>query len=69
MFGAMQMYQMQAMEQHIAQKESRRKESVSRLVRLKEFLRRDLTSLGCQIDETFESVYAPSTFSSRKGLR
>lgn len=63
MFGAMQMYQMQAMEQHIAQKEMRRKESVSRLVRLKAFLRQDFTTLGQQIDDTLESVCGPSSYS------
>ncbi|NIE79272.1 MULTISPECIES: hypothetical protein [Asaia] len=56
MFGAMQMYQMQAMEQHIAQKENRRRESVSRLVRLRDFLRQDLASLGEQIDTTLDAV-------------
>ncbi|GBR12302.1 hypothetical protein [Asaia siamensis] len=56
MFGAMQMYQMQAMEQHIAQKEARREKSVSRLVRLRDFFRQDLTQLGEQIDTTFEAV-------------
>lgn len=68
MFGAMQMYQMQAMEQHIAHKDSRRKESVSRLVRLKAFLRQDLNTLGQQIDETLESVCAPSGLKSQTRL-
>lgn len=62
MFGAMQMYQMQAMEQHIAQKEMRREESVSRLVRLKAFLRQDFNTLGQQIDDTLESVCGPSSY-------
>ncbi len=69
MFGAMQMYQMQAMEQHIAQKEMRRKESVSRLVRLKAFLRQDLTTLGQQIDGTFDSVCSSTGFSKHGSLR
>ncbi|GEL00896.1 hypothetical protein SSA02_00590 [Swaminathania salitolerans] len=56
MFGAMQMYQMQAMEQHIAHKENRRRESVSRLARLRALLCRDLTSLGEQIDTTLDTV-------------
>lgn len=58
MFGAMQMYQMQAMEQHIAQKENRRRESVSRLMRLREYLFRDFSSLSEQIDTTLDDVCA-----------
>lgn len=68
MFGAMQMYQMQAMEQHIAQKEERRKASVSRLSRLGAFLRQDLTSLGKQIDDTLESVRPSSALPSRRHI-
>lgn len=60
MFGAMQMYQMQAMEQHLAQKEARRRLSASHLVRMTNFFRRDLAVLGEQLDETFENVQASS---------
>ena len=66
MFGAMQMYQMQAMEQHIAQKEARREESVSRLVRLRDFFRQDLTQLGEQIDTTLEAVCSGGAFPSSR---
>lgn len=56
MFGAMQMYQMQAMEQHISRREARREQSATRLVRLRDIFRKDQPLSGKQRDTTVKVI-------------